>query len=31
VQVNAVAFVDEDTVVSAGQDAFVKTWAITHV
>ena len=29
-QVNAVGWVDENTLVSAGQDAFIKTWAITY-
>ncbi|KAG0037844.1 hypothetical protein BGZ82_001702 [Podila clonocystis] len=28
--VNGVAFVDEDTVISAGADACIKTWKITH-
>ncbi|KAF9295932.1 WD40 repeat-like protein [Mortierella antarctica] len=28
--VNGVAFVDEDTVISAGADVCVKTWKITH-
>mgnify|MGYP001100997382 CR=1 FL=1 len=30
-QVNGVAFVGEDKIVSIGQDAAVKVWGITHV